>query len=221
MRCCEHARSCLTLLPNGHNFPPMQIQSPCTKRFFGLISALLALSTATLPAHPLHMNAAGLSSGLLHPLLGLDHILAMVAVGLWAGQLSGRALWLVPGSFLAMVVVGAALGFAGVPMPFVEQGIVASIVVLGLFIAVAARFPVWCGAALVGLFALFHGHAHASELMPGMSTLAYTTGFVSATAGLHLVGISLSVFAQRRGATIAVRWAGASLLIAGLFSHAV
>jgi urease accessory protein len=197
----------------------MQIQSARTKRFFGLISTL-ALSTATLPAHPLHINAGGLSSGLLHPLFGLDHILAMIAVGLWAGQMSGRALWLVPGSFLAMVVVGATLGFASVPMPFVEQGIVASIVVLGLFIAVAARLPVWIAAALVGLFALFHGHAHASELLPVASALAYTTGFVLATAGLHLVGIGLSVFAQRRDATIAVRWTGASLLVAGLLSHA-
>ena len=196
----------------------MRTQHDCLTRRFGLISGLLALSASTLHAHPLHTNMSGLASGIVHPLLGFDHLLAMVAVGLWAAQLGGRALWLVPGSFLAMVVAGGAAGFAGVPVPFAEQGVAASIVVLGLLIVMAARLPVWSGMAVVGAFALFHGHAHAVELTAGLSATAYTLGFVLTTAGLHLIGIALGVLAQRRRQLLVLRLAGASLLLAGLIS---
>jgi urease accessory protein len=198
----------------------MRTQFNCLTRRIGLISGLLALPAATLHAHPLHTSMGGLASGIVHPLFGFDHFLVMLAVGLWAAQLGGRALWLVPGTFLGMVVAGGALGFAGVPVPFAEQGIAASIVVMGLLIVMAARLPIWSGMALVGLFALFHGHAHAVELTAGLSATTYAIGFVLTTALLHLVGIALGVLAQRLQRPILPRLVGVSLLLAGLISLA-
>ena len=198
----------------------MRTQLNCLTRRFGLISALVALSATTLNAHPLHTNLTGLASGIVHPLLGFDHFLVMLAVGLWAAQLGGRALWLVPGSFLALVVAGGTLGFIGVPVPFAEQGVAASIVVMGLLIVMATRLPTWSGVALVGLFALFHGHAHAVELTAGLSATPYAIGFVFTTALLHLAGIALGVLAQRHQKPVLPRLIGVSLLLAGLISFA-
>src|SRR5438093_4924353 len=196
----------------------MQFQSRRPKWFVVSISALAALSPGTLHAHPLHNSMSGLTGGLLHPFAGLDHILAMVAVGFWAAQLGGRARWLVSASFLAMMTVGGATGFGRMPVPFVEQGIAASFVVFGLLIAVAARLPVWGGMALVGFFALFHGHAHAAEMTYNVAVTAYAIGFVLATAGLHLAGITLGVLAQCRGNLLMPRLVGISVIVAGLLS---
>ena len=131
----------------------------------GLLALAALTATASgAAAHTFGAHGAGFAQGLAHPLGGIDHLLAMVAVGLWAAQLGGRALWAVPGAFVAMMVVGGAAGMLGALLPLVEPGIAFSLVVLGILVALAARLPVAISAVLVGLLALFHGHAHGSEL---------------------------------------------------------
>lgn len=180
--------------------------------FAALFLPLLAQAHPGLPGH-----AHGFVSGLSHPLSGLDHILAMVAVGFWAAQLGGRSLWLVPAAFVSVMMAGGVLGMAGVPIPMVETGILVSILVLGLLIATAARLPPAASLAIVGLFALFHGHAHGTELPASASGLTYALGFVTATALLHLCGIGVGLFAQRKLPVVAVRFAGAAIAMAGAF----
>lgn len=154
------------------------------------------------------------AAGFSHPLFGADHILAMVAVGLWAAQIGGRAMWAVPASFVALMLAGFGLALAGVPLPFVEPAILASVVALGLLVALAVRVPAGVGAAVVGLFALFHGHAHGGEI--GSATaLAYGAGFALATTLLHGAGIGLGLLAGRSGA-IATRVLGGLTALGGI-----
>lgn len=164
-------------------------------------AALLVLCATASPAlaHVGHGPAEGLMHGLLHPISGLDHVLAMVAVGLYAAQLGGRALWLVPSAFVGTMIIGGYLGFAGVPLPMVEQVIGLSVVVMGVMIAFGLRLPEFAAMALVGLFALFHGNAHGSEGMGLASFLSYATGFIIATTLLHLSGIMLGLALERCG----------------------
>lgn len=187
--------------------------SPGLKTSAVLLLALLAPALAE--AHPFHGQAHSFSAGFLHPLTGWDHILAMVAVGLWAAQMGGRALWLVPASFVSLMVVGGALGMMGVPVPFVEPGILASVLVLGLLIAGAVRLPVVASMALVGVFAVFHGHAHGAELVGAASNVSCAFGFVLATALLHGVGISLGLLARQKLPAPALRIAGAAIVLGG------
>ena len=135
----------------------------------------------------------GFVSGFLHPIGGLDHVLAMVAVGMLAALIGGRALWLVPASFLGAMVIGSALGFS---LPFVEFGIVASVVVLGAVVALAPRMPVTVAMALAA-FGMFHGHAHGAEMPAAASAVLYGLGFVSATAALHLIGVGVGLASER------------------------
>jgi urease accessory protein len=137
-------------------------------------------------AHPGH--GIGYMAGLAHPFLGLDHLLAMFAIGVWASQLGGRATWLVPASFVTVMAVAAGFGAAGIALPMVESGIAASVLVLGLLVAFAVRLPFVLGCAMVGLFAVFHGYAHGAE-MPQSATWQYSLGFVMATAALHGAGL--------------------------------
>lgn len=162
-------------------------------RRLALAALTLLITAAAAEAHTGVGSTMGFTHGLGHPFSGLDHILAMVAVGLLAANLGGRALWLVPLSFVAMMAVGGALGVAGVDMPFVEIGIAASVIVLGLAVAMQWNLPVAGAMALVGFFALFHGHAHGAEMPTDASGLAYGVGFVLATAILHLIGIGLGL----------------------------
>src|SRR5262245_3379376 len=155
---------------------------------------IAAVSLALLPtvafAHPGHQGA-GLVDGFLHPLGGIDHIIAMVAVGLLAARLGGRALWLVPASFVAaMAAAGLAAG-AGVALPYVETGIAVSVVVLGATAVLGMAMPVAVAMGLVGFFAIFHGYAHGAEIPETVSGLAYGAGFVAATSMLHGLGIGL------------------------------
>ena len=185
-----------------------------------LVTASLLVATGMLAepaaAHTFGAHDAGFASGLAHPLGGLDHLIAMIAVGLWAGQLGGRALWLAPAAFVAAMAGGAVAAAAGFPLPATEYGIVMSLVVFGALIAAAARTPVWAGAILVGMFAVFHGHAHGSELPEAASILGYTGGFMTTTVGLHGLGIALSRAAARASAPWASRCAGAAVALAGL-----
>jgi urease accessory protein len=191
-----------------------------SKSFFKLkLAAVLAvagLMPVLAQAHPFHGVAQGFTGGLSHPLTGLDHILAMVAVGLWAAQLGGRCRWAIPATFVGLMTVGGALGMAGVPMPGVESGIAASVLVLGVLIAAAVRLPMFAGMALVGLFAIFHGHAHGTEIPVAASGLSYAAGFVLATIALHACGVGLGMLAQKRATIPALRFAGAAIAVAGI-----
>ncbi len=171
------------------------------------------------PGHGLHVHTAfgAFSAGFVHPFSGLDHILAMVAVGLWAAQMGGRALWAVPLSFVVTMAVGGALGVAGVPLPGVELGIAGSVLVFGLLITVGARLPLAMGMALTALFALFHGYAHGAELVAGASALAYGAGFVVATAALHGLGLGAGVTARGQLPGRAIRIGGGAIAGAGAY----
>lgn len=181
-----------------------------------LMAALLALVAApAAQAHMLNAHGAGFTVGFAHPLLGADHLLAMIAVGLWAGQMGGSALWRVPLAFIAMMVLGAALALVGVPLPAVQTGIATSLLVLGLLVGFMARLPAAASMLLVGAFAIFHGHAHASEPPQALSPVLYGLGFVVATAMLHGFGISLGRLSSQR--TVAfVRTAGFAVAGSGV-----
>ena len=189
---------------------------------FATALALLALTPVLAQAHPMPGEVHSFMGGLTHPLRGLDHILAMVAVGLWAAQLGGRALWLVPAAFVSLMTLGGALGMTGLPLPLftsnasVETGIMLSILVFGLLIVTAVRLPVFAGMALVGLFALFHGHSHGTELPAAASGLTYAVGFIVATAFLHACGVALGLIAQKKLPAPALRIAGAAIVAAGI-----
>jgi urease accessory protein len=155
-------------------------------------------------------------AGFLHPLFGLDHQLAMIAVGVWSGQIGGRMIWTAPLGFMAMMAVGGALGMAGVPFPFVEGGIIASIILFGCLIASAWNPSPWIGAAAVGTFALFHGHAHGVEMQDGNLGLWYAIGFVLATGLLHLTGIALYKLLEWKRLERQVRWIGVVISLAGV-----
>jgi len=157
-----------------------------------------------------------LFTGVEHPFSGLDHILAMVAVGLWAAQLGGRALWSIPLTFVLTMAAGGALGFLGVPLPMVELGIASSVVVLGVLVALASRLPLAVSMVLVGLFALFHGYAHGAEMAAESSALWYGLGFMLATATLHAIGIGMALAAGRGVPARLVRVGGAAIAASGM-----
>ena len=184
-----------------------------------LTSGALLLMTQLAHAHTGVGQASGFMHGFSHPFSGLDHILAMVAVGLFAAQRGGRALWLVPLTFVAMMAVGGALGVYGVALPMVELGIAASVIVLGAAVAMQANLPVAAAMGLVGFFAIFHGHAHGAEMPVDASGFIYAAGFMIATAILHAVGVGLGVaigtLAQGRFDR-AVRVAGGAMSLAGV-----
>lgn len=189
---------------------------------FKRLSLAVAMSTvAAVPAfaHLDPLEHGSIVAGLSHPLFGADHILAMVAVGLWAAQIATdpnrrQALWLVPAAFVAMMVLGFGLAVADAPLPFVEPAVLASVMGLGLLVALAARVPVAAAAAVVGIFALFHGYAHGGEL-GSAAALQFGLGFAVATAFLHLVGVGLGMATARLAPAIG-RIAGAATALAGL-----
>lgn len=166
-------------------------------RSAALAALILAVSAGMAEAHTGGV-ASGLAAGAAHPLSGLDHLLAMVAVGIWAVRLGGYAVVAIPSAFVVMMGLGALLGLGGIGLPAVEPGIAASLLVLGLLIATSLRAPVWMGALVVGLFALFHGHAHGAELPASISEGSFIGGFLVATTALHGLGIVLGrTFAGR------------------------
>ena len=159
-----------------------------------LLAAALVLVPSLALAHPgLPGHVHDLANGFLHPLGGIDHVLAMVAVGLFAGQLGGRALWLVPASFVGVMTAAGLAGTSGVSLPLTEAGIAASIIVLGGTIALRLSMPVAAAMALVGFFAIFHGYAHGLETPETASGLLYGLGFIAATATLHGVGVAIGL----------------------------
>ena len=180
--------------------------------------AAVILSSTVSQAHP-GGPAHDLVHGFLHPIGGLDHVLAMVGVGLLAAQLGGRALWLVPGAFVVVMAAAAAFGAAGAMLPRLETGVAASVFVLGAVVALRLGMPASLAAAIVGLFAIFHGVAHGAELPQTMSGLSYGTGFVAATAVLHVAGIGIGLLTRRLNDPIgahALRTIGACIAIIGV-----
>jgi len=182
--------------------------------------ALLLLAAPAVQAHPGHdpVLAAGawpsLAAGLLHPPTGLDHLCAMVVLGVWSAM-TARRVWLAPLAFALVLLAGALLGLAGVPLPAVEPMIAASLLVLGLLTATRTRLPEAAGAVVAGLFALFHGHAHGGELPAGAIALPYIAGFMLATVALHCVGIAGGL-ALRRAHAWAARLLGGGIALYGL-----
>lgn len=188
------------------------------QRALPLLFVLLAPSLAQAhPGMPGHTHSFG--NGMAHPLTGLDHLCAMVAIGLWAAQRGGRALWMVPLTFVSIMVIGSFLGMSGVGIPYVEQGIAASVLVLGVLIAAAIRLPLVASAVIVCLFALFHGYAHGAEMPGTASGLEYGMGFVIATMSLHLTGIGIGLLAQRFGSVKLVRYAGGAIAACGVYLY--
>lgn len=180
-------------------------------------AALAAFWAQAAFAHTQQGEAAGLWTGLLHPISGLDHVLAMVAVGLWGAQLGAPAIWVLPVAFPLVMAMGGMLGFLGVPLPGVEVGIAASAIVLGTAVAFELRPPLVIAALVVGCFAIFHGHAHGTELPPGQSALLYSMGFVVATGCLHAVGIGIGTVHRRSWGQGVLRGAGAAVAAGGAF----
>jgi urease accessory protein len=188
-------------------------------RVLPLAAALLMAATTVAYAHTGVGGTAGLAHGFVHPLGGIDHVLVMVAVGLFAAHLGGRALWLVPLSFISMMILGGTFGMAGMGLPFVEIGIGLSVVVLGLVVAFGFHLPTVAAMALVGLFAVFHGHAHGAEMPETVSGLAYGAGFVAATALLHAAGIGIGLALGRTEAVLrrrALQTTGSAMALAGV-----
>lgn len=176
------------------------------------IAAVGLLVSRSAGAHVLNADD-GLLAGLAHPFLGIDHVLAMLAVGFWAAQTGGRALWAVPLTFMTALAAGAWLGVSGFPLPAVETGIAASVLALGLLVAFAIRLPLAAGMALTSVFALFHGHAHGTELPAMVAPLTYGAGFLLATATLHGSGLLAALALNERR----LRLAGACVALAGTF----
>jgi urease accessory protein len=189
------------------------------KLLSGLTLAAATLAPAVAFAHAGHGEHGEFIHGFMHPITGLDHILAMVTVGILAYQIGGRALWLVPTTFLAIMAAGGMLGVAGVSFYFVEPGIAASVVVLGIIVALAVKPPVALAMALVAVFAVFHGYAHGIEAPLDGSTAAFGAGFLVATALLHAFGVAFGMLVGRIAASqgqIGYRLAGSAVAVAGL-----
>jgi urease accessory protein len=180
-----------------------------------LVPFALAVMTGPALAHSENGVAIDFWGGFTHPIFGLDHVIAMVAVGLWGAFLGMPAIWLLPVVFPLVMAVGGALGVAGVPLPGVETGIALSAIALGMMVALAARPPLWVAALLVGAFAIFHGHAHGAELPIGADAVAFSMGFVMATGMLHLAGIAFGGLSHWPAGRIAVRAAGGVIALIG------
>lgn len=178
--------------------------------------ALLPLLASPLLAHTGKGHAAGFLTGLQHPWSGLDHVAAMVAVGIWGAQLGSPAIWVLPVAFPMLMAVGGVLGLLGVPLPGIEIGIALSALFLGVMVLGERKPRLAIAVAVVGVFALFHGHAHGTELPAGQSALLYSMGFVIGTGTLHGVGISLGLAHRWPAGRVVLRVVGACIAIAGL-----
>ena len=180
------------------------------------LAAILTLMAMPAEAHIKQGEATGFFSGLAHPVSGLDHIIAMVAVGLWGAQLGAPAIWLLPVTFPMVMALGGFLGLIGIPLPGVEIGIALSGVLLGAMVLLEVKAPLYVAAVLVGVFGLYHGHAHGAELPPGENGLLYSLGFVLATGALHAAGIAIGTVHRWDWGRTALRLAGAGISLGGV-----
>jgi urease accessory protein len=183
-----------------------------------LVLICIALSGALVSpalAHTVVGQTNSFASGVAHPLHGADHILVMITVGLWGVLVGGRAIWVWPMAFVGTMLAGFVAATLGLQMPFVEPAILSSIIILGLLVALAVEAPVWLGAAIMGLFAFFHGHVHGTEAS-AVGLVPYAAGFAIATAALHAAGIGLGLSAERSMGTLALRAMGGLTVLAGI-----
>jgi urease accessory protein len=205
----------------SHASPPTSAIAKIKARpFLVALLGMFVLTAVSTPAfaHPGHVDGGGLLAGLAHPFSGIDHFIAMIAVGMWAAQLGGRAVWAVPAAFMALMALAAALVLSGsgsFAAGGIESGIAASLFVLGLLVWRAQRMPLFAAAALVALFGLFHGAAHGGELPQSADPLRYALGFLSATAALHGAGVFFGAMLKRHSPLIG-RLAGAATAVAGI-----
>jgi urease accessory protein len=189
--------------------------TPNALRRLAIVSLVLTLP-ATVHAHSETGTIGGFVSGFVHPLTGWDHIIAMVAVGIWGAFLAGRAMWLLPVIFPVVMAFGGAMGVLKIPLPHTETCIALSGVGLGLMVACAARPPLWLAGTLVGFFAIFHGHAHGAEMPVSANAMMYAVGFVIATGLLHLSGIAIGLLVKWPWGRVLVRTVGGAIACAGL-----
>ena len=182
-----------------------------------LFLATVLLLPSLVHAHVGVGETNGFTHGVAHPLSGLDHICAMIAVGLWSAQMGGRAIWAVPVTFVTVMVFGGFLGMMHVNVPFIETGIIVSVLAFGVFIAVAVCLPLIVSVIVVGFFAICHGHAHGAEMPGTASGIEYAVGFVLATALLHGIGIALGIGMQKISKPIVLRFAGAAITFCGVY----
>ena len=182
-----------------------------------ILLLLLVLSAAPALAHVQEGQAQGFLTGLHHPISGLDHVLAMIAVGLWGAQLGAPAVWMLPVAFPMMMAFGGFLGLLDIPLPGVEIGIALSALLLGFMIAREAKPSLMVSVVIVAFFAIFHGHAHGTELPPGQSGMLYSLGFVVSTGCLHGIGITIGLIHKWRAGRILLRISGAAVALGGVF----
>jgi urease accessory protein len=186
---------------------------------------LKALPTATFAvcfsqiaeAHLRKGEASGFLSGVRHPISGLDHVLAMISVGLWGAQMGWPAIWVLPVAFPMVMALGGLMGLLGIPLPGTEYGIAASMILLGSAVLLAWKPPLWVAGLLVSVFAIFHGHAHGTELPPGQDGLLYSMGFVCATGCLHGIGVSIGLVHRWQWGQMFLRLAGAFVAAMGVY----
>jgi len=181
-----------------------------------LLLLALLFSSTNLFAHPLLGTQSGFSNGFFHPLSGLDHILAMLAVGIWAAQMGGKAKWIIPITFVGIMSVGGMLGMNNISLPFAEIGILVSVIVLGVLILAGIRLPMLVSSILVGVFALCHGHTHGTELPSAASGVMYAAGFALTTIVLHLSGIGFGTAVNKIANEKIVKFSGALIALMGL-----
>jgi urease accessory protein len=197
------------------SFEPSTMQTS-SKSLHLILVLTFVLMTSPALAHSENGVAIDFLGGFLHPISGPDHLIAMVAVGLWGAFLGIPAIWILPVVFPLVMAVAGALGVLGMPLPGVEIGVALSAIMLGTMVALAAKPPLWIAAVLVGAFAIFHGHAHGTELPVGADAVAFSMGFVAATGMLHLAGIAFGTLSRWPAGRIAVRAAGAVIAVIGV-----
>jgi urease accessory protein len=193
----------------------MKATSAQSKISFALLAALAIPTMAQ--AHILSGEAGGFFSGFRHPISGWDHILCMIAVGMWGAQLGPPAMWVLPITFPLVMALGGMIGLLGIPLPGDEIGIALSALVLGVMVLAEKRPTLWVAAAIIAVFAIFHGYAHGRELPPGESGMLYSAGFVVATGCLHLVGISIGLIHRWASGRLVLRAAGAIVAMGGIY----
>ncbi|MGG7056628.1 HupE/UreJ family protein [Nitrosomonas sp. ANs5] len=184
---------------------------------FWLISGLIMLLPVSVHAHTGIDDVTGFEAGFWHPIGGADHLLAMVAVGLWAAQMGGKSIWLVPATFVTLMLLGGILALSGIHFSHVEAGILISVLSLGILIAAALKFRPTISACIIGFFALFHGHAHGAEMPLAIEAAAYCFGFALSTALLHAIGIASGCVLHKLNIGKIVRWSGGVIAFSGIY----
>lgn len=187
------------------------------RALIGVVAGAMTMATGGVAeAHTFGLEGASLVHGLMHPIVGVDHVLAMIAVGLWAAQLGGRALWSMPLAFVGMMTLGGLAAMGGLQLPGIESGVVGSLLIVGALVAGAVRLPAEAGAAIVGFLALFHGYAHGAEMPVAASAALYASGFALGTVLLHGIGVLVGLSLRHSVARWLVRAGGAGVAAAGL-----